>query len=439
MKTAFVICSRLESSRVPGKALKPINGVPVLVHLMNRLKQTGIPIILAIPKAQRHIYETEITEHFNGTVSYSHGFEDDPLARMSHTAEQYGLDNVIRVTHDKIFVQPKVVSEFLDVYLKKDLDYVYSSKFTDGTAFEIISAKALAEAASKNKNVEFISYAVRGVTDNILDYTGSVSRERSDLRLLIDYPDDVKLLETIFATLGNDCTFDDVCKFIDENPWALKINQLPKLTLYTCAFNAEKFIERCMGSVSKQRSFKNYEYIIIDDHSSDDTPRLVSKFCSLYPNTRWIRNSKNIGLASSSNVALKEARGKYIMRLDADDYFPRADAVEQMISEIESTGKDVIVPNNYFGSVSKIQKGKDGMHVGGSIFRTRTINFLRFTDGLRGYEGLDLFTRGRDVLNVGYLNKPIFFYHQREDSMSKTNLAEREELRKKILSGTLSA
>jgi spore coat polysaccharide biosynthesis protein SpsF (cytidylyltransferase family) len=438
MKTAFIICSRLESSRVPKKAITPINGVPVLVHLINRIAPTGIPIVLAIPIEQQAEYEHALKD-CQTPVTYYFGHPEDPLARMSRAAEVAGVENVIRITHDKIFVSHEQVTKLLDIYFKRSLDYVYSSKFTDGTAFEIISAKALKQAAEKFKGVEYISYAVRSITDNVFDCASDGICEHSNIRLLIDYPSDVKLLEVLFSHLGNDCTFDDVVAFLEKNPWALKINALPKVTLYTCAYNAAKFIERCMGSVAKQKRFREWEYIIIDDHSTDDTTRLVAKFCTLFPNARWIRNKTNLGLATSSNIALKEAKGKFIMRLDADDYFPRPDAVDQLLSEIEATSKDVIVPNNYFGSLSKIQKGKDAMHVGGSMFRTRAINYLKFTDGLRNYEGLDLFTRGRDVLKVGYLNKPIFMYSQRGDSMSKTNLAEREETRKKILAGTLEA
>lgn len=284
--------------------------------------------------------------------------------------------------------------------------------------------------------MEHISYAIRAITENKHDF--QVPRQyRSDIRLLIDYPKDIQLLNTIFASLKSDCSLTDVIELMDHNPWMRDINKLPPLTLYTCVFNGEKFIERAMQSISKQKGFRDWEYIIVDDASTDKTAHLVSKFAAQYQNVTWIRNESNMGLASSSNVALKNATGKYIMRLDADDFFVSDTACREMLNAIRRRNLDVIYPNNYFGTMGIVQNGKDAHHVGGSIFSTRAINHIKFTDGLRGYEGLDLFERARLQLKIGYLNRPIFFYTQHATSMSKTNLKEREEIKRAILAGEL--
>jgi len=121
------------------------------------------------------------------------------------------------------------------------------------------------------------------------------------------------------------------------------------------------------------------------------------------------------------------------MRLDADDYFSYKEVCRDLINEIEETGHDVIYPSNYFGSMSKIQTGKECHHIGGAIFKTRAINHVKFTEGLRGYEGLDFFARAKDTLSIGYFARPTFFYTQRNDSMSKTNLDDREKIKNNIL------
>lgn len=431
MKTAFIICSRLDSSRVPGKALAHINGKPLLAHLLERLRLTSIDVIMAVPTSDHLAIRHALSPYGGERCGWFVGHDNDPLARTYYAAKSYCVDNVIRVCHDKIFIDPDQVFRALDVFNRRALDYLYSSKFIDGTAFEIISTKALAEASAKHKEVEFIGYAVRSVTDNVFDM--DFQSPVSDARLLLDYPDDLVFLETLLTACGNDCTISQALGWLEKNSWAKRINRLPRVTVYTCAHNADRFIERCMGSVAKQKLFREMEYIIVDDHSTDKTTQLVSRFCASFKNSRWIRNQTNLGLASSSNVALKAARGRYIMRLDADDYFPANSAVAEMVAEIEATGKDVIIPNNYFGDYGKIQYGRDAMHIGGSIFRTRAVNHVKFTEGLRGYEGLDFFTRAREMLDIGYLNKPIFFYTQRADSMSKTNLEDRTRIKQDIM------
>lgn len=436
MKTAFIVCSRADSTRLPNKPFRKLSGKPVLTHLCERLAKTNIPVILAIPPKEVDQYAKIATKE-DGVSCIFLGDELDPLARMYAAARDQDIDHIIRVTHDKIFVDPELVLKALDQYLKNNLDYLYSSQFTDGSGFEIISFDALEKAAQRYKNVEFISYAIRSVTTNSMAFEVPAELQ-SDARLLIDYPDDIQLMHTIFSVKDDACSLKDVIDLCEENKWIKDINKLPELTLYTCVYNGEKYIERCMGSISRQKHFKDFEYIIVDDGSSDKTYYLASKFASLYPNVRIVKNEVNMGLASSSNVALKHARGEYIMRLDADDYFVHDTSAKDMVNTIKRRQLEAVYPNNYYGTLGITQNGKDAHHVGGAIFSTRAINHIKFMDGLSGYEGLDFFQRAKDVLKIGYLAKATFFYSQRPDSMSKTNLEAREKIRQAIMSGELS-
>jgi len=434
MKTlnSIIICSRLSSRRVPGKALKEINGKPSLYHLLDRLIPSGIKIIVAIPLAEREqgIWD-QFIYNYEDEIEIFYGSENDPLDRMNSAAHYYGVKHVIRITHDKIFVDTNDIFRMLDVYMKKALDYAYSSTLTPGTGFEIISAKALNQAAHQYKNVEHISYAIKTVTKNQFDVDFE-DKLHENIRLLIDFPEDISLMNTVLGVLGNDCTQEEVFEFLDQD-WCSKINEMPLLTVYTCAYNAVKFISNCMGSVAAQDMYSKIEYLLIDDHSTDRTTALMSRFAAEHSNAKFIRNGKNIGLASSSNIALKEARGQYIMRLDADDYLMNRYSLEELINEINNREVDVVYPNNYFGDYGIIQRGHEHHHVGGAIFKTRAINHIKFTEALRNYEGLDFFERAKEVLKVGYLNKPTFFYRQHDNSMSKTNLEERERTKEKIL------
>jgi spore coat polysaccharide biosynthesis protein SpsF (cytidylyltransferase family) len=350
---------------------------------------------------------------------------------MTAVAGRYDLDTVVRICHDKIFLDPDSILECLETFHESDLDYLYSSQFVDGSGFEIISASSLKQASLEFKDVEHVSYAIQCVTDRVCNL-GSIQEHPIRHRLLIDYPEDVKLIQIILTTLGNDCTLKEVLEFLDKNPKISKINRLPLLTVYTCAYNADQWLGTCMGTVAAQEGFRDHEYLLIDDYSKDKTTYLMSQFCSIYSNSKWFRNESNLGLASSSNIALSHARGKYILRLDADDYFPTSTALKEMLSAIEESGLDVIYPDNYYGSFKTIQKGFESHHVGGAIFRTRAANHVKFTNGLRGYEGYDFFSRAQNQLKIGYLDKPIFFYRQHPNSMSKTNLDLRKQIKEQI-------
>jgi hypothetical protein len=107
-------------------------------------------------------------------------------------------------------------------------------------------------------------------------------------------------------------------------------------------------------------------------------------------------------------------------------------AIKEMVEFMELHNSEILYPDNYFGDMSLIQKGKECHHVGGALFNKNALNFIKFTDGLRGYEGYDLFLRAKDRLKIGYFEKPTFFYYQREGSMSKTNPRIRAKIKSEI-------
>lgn len=441
MRAAIVLCSRLNSSRVPKKVLHKINGRSVLLHLVSRLAKTELDVIIAVPRNEYHEYIEELkhlvlplnqifivvpSDHIN-----------DPLARINEVAQNFKLDTVIRVTHDKVFVDIDQIKDALSVYEKSKADYLCMPSIIPGTGFEIIGSECIKEASKRFKDVEHVSYAVRIVSKNTIKLNTKTKSPDADLNLLIDFPQDIELLEIIFSQLGNNCTLKQALDFLSVNSNLTKINREPIVTFYTCAYNADTFIEKAIQSITGQTIFSRSELILIDDFSSDKTPLIMSQYAHVFNNIRWIRNSENLGLAASSNIALSNARGKYILRLDADDFFVGNKAVSDMIDYIEKSHDEALYPDNHFGEFNKIQSGNEQHHVGGALFNKRAINFVKFTDGLRHYEGLDLFTRAQDLLKIGYYRKPIFFYTQHPKSMSKTNIKEREKIKQQILEGSL--
>jgi spore coat polysaccharide biosynthesis protein SpsF (cytidylyltransferase family) len=406
-----------------------VNGNPVIELLIARLCNSGIPIIVAVPihETTKYLY----LNAFPNVYVYGSHHGDDPLARTVEVANAYMFKNVVRVTHDKILVDPNEVKRAVKYFRRNDIDYLYGKNFIPGTGFEIFTTNVLQKASDKYKKIEFLGYAVRTVTSKIEER--SQKQKSLDYRFLIDFPEDLQFFEVMFSQCGNMAPLNDYLHYLHYHPEIKSINKQPLVTIYTCAYNAEKWIDTCMDSVVKQIGFHEMEYIIIDDHSEDRTCEKIAKFALKNKNVKWLRNASNMGLASSSNVALKQARGKYIIRMDADDFFTDTKAVASMMKKMESDSIEAIYPHNLFGRSDKVQNGIENHHIGGAMFDKNAINHIKFTEGLRGYEGLDFFQRAKDVLKIGYYEKPIFFYRQHPKSLTKNNLAEREELRQRIL------
>jgi glycosyltransferase involved in cell wall biosynthesis len=88
------------------------------------------------------------------------------------------------------------------------------------------------------------------------------------------------------------------------------------LSVVMAAYNAEATIAQAMESVLRQ-TFGDFEFVIVDDGSSDGTAEVALKFSD--PRVKVVRNAQNIGLAPSLRRGLQHASGAYIARMDADD------------------------------------------------------------------------------------------------------------------------
>ncbi len=93
---------------------------------------------------------------------------------------------------------------------------------------------------------------------------------------------------------------------------------LPFISVIMPVYNGEKFLDEAINSILNQ-SFTDFEFIIIDDASTDNTSELLAQFASYDKRIVLFKNKSNIGLTKSLNIALDIAKGKYIARQDADD------------------------------------------------------------------------------------------------------------------------
>lgn len=105
------------------------------------------------------------------------------------------------------------------------------------------------------------------------------------------------------------------------------------------AYNAEKVVENCIGSISKQ-SLKDIEIIAVDDGSKDSTRKVLEKLAEGDNRIRLIKKDKNEGLSAARNSALEIATGEYVGFVDADDWVEE-DTFEKMFQE--GKGADLIV------------------------------------------------------------------------------------------------
>jgi len=83
-------------------------------------------------------------------------------------------------------------------------------------------------------------------------------------------------------------------------------------------YNGEKYLREAIDSILNQ-TFGDFEFIIVNDGSTDKTEDILDEYAKKDSRIRIIKNEKNIGLTKSLNKVIRVAKGKYIARMDADD------------------------------------------------------------------------------------------------------------------------
>lgn len=118
----------------------------------------------------------------------------------------------------------------------------------------------------------------------------------------------------------------------------------PKVSVITTVYNCDKFIAQSVKSILNQ-SFRDFEYIIVNDGSTDNTSEIVQKLALSDNRIVFIDNKLNLGRVPSLNTSLKIAKGKYIAIQDADD-LSLPERLEKQVAFLDKNPDHVLVGSN---------------------------------------------------------------------------------------------
>lgn len=146
--------------------------------------------------------------------------------------------------------------------------------------------------------------------------------------------------------------FMEVLEFCKMRGQKISMNE-PLVSIIMGVYNGENTIKKCIDSIMLQ-TYSNWEFIICDDRSKDNTYNVIKKYETKDKRITCIQNTTNRGLATSLNQCLKLARGKYIARMDADDE-SMPERLEKQVRFLEMYSQyDVVGTERYIVSDSKI-------------------------------------------------------------------------------------
>ena len=215
----------------------------------------------------------------------------------------------------------------------------------------------------------------------------------------------------------------------------------PLVSVIMGIYNVAESLPTCIESILNQ-TYKNWELIMCDDCSTDNTYEIANSYAKKYSNIKVIKNGKNMRLAYSLNQCLSMAKGEYIARMDADDIcLPQR--FEKQVEFLNNNKEFMVVGSalipfdeNGEREVRKIKEypvARD-MKRGVTFFHPTIMMRKEAYDQLNGYyvskrtrkgQDLDLWFRFYAEGFKGYnIQEPLLKYHESlEDYKKKRNLS----------------
>lgn len=232
--TTAIIQARLGSTRLPGKVLRTLNGKPLLLHIVNRLKLCKQIDSIVLATTANPIDDTLAEWCKENNISCFRGDENNVLKRYYDAATKYMADIIVRITADDPFKDPKVIDSVIALLKEKSLDFAFNNyppSFPEGLDTEVFTYKAIKQAFE----TETTDFEKEHVTQYFYHNPSKFKlgnyaypRDISYLRLTVDTEQDFALAEKIYQKLsphGEMFYLDDILSLFDKESELQNINK----------------------------------------------------------------------------------------------------------------------------------------------------------------------------------------------------------------------
>jgi N,N'-diacetyllegionaminate synthase len=228
-----MVVARSRSTRLPGKAMLDVAGMPALQHLLERVKQAQSldRIILCTTTNDEDTPLAQLA--LSVGIPVHRGAVEDVLGRMLGAINEHEVDVVLRITGDDILVDPIYIDRGLQYHLNSNAEYSDLKDLPSGTEVEYFDAKLLKEIHLLAKDPNWTEYLTFYITQNKDQYrTSSVPVEKNhslDWRLTLDTVEDYEVIRILLEAMSKigkplDYRLEDIIEFFELNPDVLAIN-----------------------------------------------------------------------------------------------------------------------------------------------------------------------------------------------------------------------
>lgn len=199
-----IIQARMGSTRLPGKVLMELEGIPILTHIIRRLKAvSAIDNVIVATSVKK---EDDAIAEFccSNSIVCVRGSEENVLERFGKVADSYPADVYIRATGDNPMIDVQLIKDMLKFFVKNELTYSCYKDFPIGSGVEIFAHESLTSAlnnADKPYEYEHVTpYMYQRMINRKVEYFTS-DEDDSQLRMTVDTEEDLNFAMSVFARL----------------------------------------------------------------------------------------------------------------------------------------------------------------------------------------------------------------------------------------------
>ena len=236
VKVVAIVQARMSSTRLPRKVMATICGKPVLLHIIDRLKECKLLDDIVIATTVNNIDDIifNAVKNYDKSIGLFRGSEENVLERYYLAAKKFNVDVVVRVTSDDPLIDPTVVDDLISEFLMNSCDYVSNSlnrTFPLGLDAEVFSFDALERAhqnASQDYEREHVTPYIIENPDKFKLLNVSNDIDLSHLRWTLDTKEDFEFIDAVYQRIYPEKQMffmDDVLDLLDKEPGLIDINK----------------------------------------------------------------------------------------------------------------------------------------------------------------------------------------------------------------------
>ena len=206
---ALIVFARLDSRRLPGKALADLCGRPMLGRVLDRLRRVAGRPRIVVATSDRSSDDPIVGFTRNENVAVFRGSAEDVAGRALACAEMFGLEAFVRISGDSPFIDPILTSEMIATHNQKETDLttnIFPRTYPAGTSVEIITTAAMRRAVSEmrgsDEHEHVTPYFYRHGDQFRIHNVAAADDRYPDVRLAVDTPWDFEMATHVMARLG---------------------------------------------------------------------------------------------------------------------------------------------------------------------------------------------------------------------------------------------